>query len=633
MDTEDIAVKNNVNKQPKLKKYFIAITLILVLAIMLGQSYQDFQRKQEHLDYQRIHSHRHQAELVVKLMNSLLVLRDYEHLLSGELLGTTKDKLLHGFKEVSVTQDSIIKAIKDRRLLLDDKLLAIQEQRVSTYIDDILLITIDILASVESETVTQQSVENHYQLFLSNYVDYYKESEHFIENLSNYLEEESYENRMVLWGVVIAIILLVIIVGFVFYRFVSSLVNREFFLLAEENSLQQKSEQEMAQHAKLMAEHQMKMRSILDSTVEAIITITADGKIDSFNKAAVSMFGYPAEFAIGKNVKILMPDDVAAMHDVYLHNYLTTGEQKIIGSGRELVAKRVDGITFPIHLSVSEVTESEPKLFTGIIQDITARKKSEETLKQTMSELRNKQVQLEDEEQFARHVFEALTASNNDTLPELSSWCEPMGTFSGDMMLSTLLPSGALRVILCDFTGHGLPAALGAVPVSTIHTAMAQKGLPLDLLMGELNSKLKSLLPTGIFCCIAGIDIDSARTHAHIWNAGLPEVLIVSNTGKIKQRIKSVHLPLGVADYDTDEMHCVDLRLEIGDMVYLYSDGLTEAENEAGEMFGQQRFEQLLTNTTDEDGRLVEIRNQVINYMGKMSATDDISIVEIKTLS
>jgi len=631
MDTAQIMVKSSLNKQPKLKKYFIAITLIVVLAIILGQSYQDFHRKQEHLDSQRIHLHHNQTELVIKLKNNLSVLRNDNS--SPELIASTKGSLLHGFKEVVVTQEKVIEAVKDRQLLLDDDLLAIEEQELNTYIDDILLITTEVLASIELETITQQSLEDHYQTFLSSYVDYIRESDHFLENLSNYLEKESYEHRIVLWGVVIAIILLVIVVGFVFYRFISAMVNREFDLLAEENNLRQESEQEMALHAKLMQGHQTKMQSILDSTVEAIITITTDGKIDSFNKAAVSMFGYPAEFAIGKNVKILMPDDFAAMHDRYIQNYLTTGEQKIIGSGRELVAKRIDGTIFPIQLSVSEVTESEPRLFTGILQDITEWKKSDETLKQTMTELRNKQVQLEDEEQFARHVFEALTASNNDTLPELSSWCEPMGTFSGDMMLSALLPSGSLRVILCDFTGHGLPAALGAVPVSTIHTAMAQKDLPLDLLMGELNNKLKTLLPTGIFCCIAGIDIDSARTHAHIWNAGLPEVIVVSDAGDIKQRIKSTHLPLGVANYDADEMQCVDLRLETGDMIYAYSDGLTEAENEAGEMFGQQRFEQLLSEKTNEQGRLVEIRNQVSNYMGKMSATDDISIVEIKTLS
>lgn len=92
-----------------------------------------------------------------------------------------------------------------------------------------------------------------------------------------------------------------------------------------------------------------------------------------------------------------------------------------------------------------------------------------------MAELTAKQVELENEEKIARHVFENITASNTDTIPELTSWCQPMKTFSGDRILSAILPSGALRVILCDFTGHGLPAALGAVPVSSIHSAMAKK--------------------------------------------------------------------------------------------------------------------------------------------------------------
>lgn len=410
-------------------------------------------------------------------------------------------------------------------------------------------------------------------------------------------------------------------------------MNREFQLLTVDNQLRKESEKETQEHAKLMLEQQMKMRSILDSTADAIITITADGNIDSFNKSAESMFGYPAVFVIGQNIKILMPEPDSSQHDGYMQNYYKTKEQKILGRSREVIAKRVDGSEFPVHLSVQEVQESEPKLFTGVLQDITERKKSDIKLKQTRDELRSKQAQLEDEEQIARHVFENITMTNNETLEELASWSVPMGVFSGDMMLSSSLPSGGFRVVLCDFTGHGLPAALGAVPVSSIYRAMADKGLPLDILMGELNKRLKALLPTGIFCCIAGIDIDASRTHAHIWNAGLPDVIIVSDTGDIKQRVKSDHSPLGVVDYDHKEIHCVDVRLEIGDMIYAYSDGLTEAENEAGDMFGQARFEQLLSEEANLDGRLVEIRNKISSYMGKAAATDDISLVEIKTLS
>jgi len=625
-------VESDYNKQPQLKKYFIAITVILVIAILLGQLYQDFHRKQEHLDAKRIHSHQIQNSLVAELMSNLLLLTDVDTM-NTVLKDATVNKLIHNQKQVIVVQDNIAIDSEQRSMAHDDVLLAEQELKLSLYIDDILLMSNEVIAAIEQQSLDSQLAMTQHQHYLPKVQQYQRESERFIENLNDYLEKESYEHRMILWVLVMGIMALVCIVGFIFYRFVSGMVNRDFQLIAEDNLLRQQKEQESIEHAQLMSNQQMKMRSILDSTVDAIITITFDGKVDSFNKAAESMFGYPANFVIGKNVKILMPEPYASEHDAYLQRYQNTNEKKIIGIGREVIGKRIDGSEFPIHLSVSEVSQSEPKIFTGIVRDITERKKADKKLKQTMDELRNKQAQLEEEEKIAQHVFENITATNNDTLPELESWSVPMGAFSGDMMLSTLLPSGALRMVLCDFTGHGLPAALGAVPVSSIHHAMAQKGLPLEILMDELNNKLKALLPTGIFCCIVGIDIDANRTHAHVWNAGLPEVLLVDQSGEIKQRFSSDHLPLGVVTYERDELHCQDVRLEPHDCLYAYSDGLTEAENIAGKMFGQEQFEQLIAKASSEDGRIVEIRNTVINYMGTAAATDDISLVEIKTLS
>ncbi|MDQ7072623.1 MAG: PP2C family protein-serine/threonine phosphatase [Gammaproteobacteria bacterium] len=178
-----------------------------------------------------------------------------------------------------------------------------------------------------------------------------------------------------------------------------------------------------------------------------------------------------------------------------------------------------------------------------------------------------------------------------------------------------------------------MPAALGAVPVSTIHSAMAKKALPLEELMNELNDKLNALLPTGIFCCIAGIDLDEDRTQAQIWNAGLPDVLVVDNDGEITQRISSNHLPVGVVSYSENELHCQTVVLNKGDAIYALSDGLTEAENEAGELFGQKRFEQLLMSEMNGDGRLVDIRKSVETFVGNAAATDDISLIEIKTVS
>ena len=275
---------------------------------------------------------------------------------------------------------------------------------------------------------------------------------------------------------------------------------------------------------------------------------------------------------------------------------------------------------------------NKPRNYITIRTDITEKKRNEVQLNNALAALREKQDLFEQEEKIAQHVFANITASNNDNIDELTIWCEPMGTFSGDLVLSSLLPDGGLRIILCDFSGHGLPAALGAVPVSSIYSAITAKNLPLPVLMDELNNKLNTLLPTENFCCIAGIDLNSERSHAHIWNAGLPDILLINREGEVSQRFSSDHLPLGVMSYQEDEMHTYDIRLVAGDCFYVYSDGLTEAENSEGEMFGQDRFEQLLNTGGDTDGRLEMVKNSVTTFVGDAAATDDVSLLEIKIL-
>jgi PAS domain S-box-containing protein len=119
-------------------------------------------------------------------------------------------------------------------------------------------------------------------------------------------------------------------------------------------------------------------QAILDNATDAIITITSDGAIESFNSAAEQMFGYAARDVIDKNVKLLMPSPDAEQHDQYLQNYLQTGIAKIIGIGREVVGLRADGSTFPMELSISEVRLEDRRLFTGIVRDVTRRRQAEE---------------------------------------------------------------------------------------------------------------------------------------------------------------------------------------------------------------------------------------------------------------
>jgi two-component system sensor kinase FixL len=123
-----------------------------------------------------------------------------------------------------------------------------------------------------------------------------------------------------------------------------------------------------------------RLRAILETAVEGIITIDEHGIIESFNLAAERIFGYPAKEVIGKNVSLLMPSPHREQHDSYLGNYLHTGHAKIIGIGREIVARRKNGSVFPMDLSVSEVRLADRRLFTGFIRDITERKRLEKEI-------------------------------------------------------------------------------------------------------------------------------------------------------------------------------------------------------------------------------------------------------------
>jgi two-component system, LuxR family, sensor kinase FixL len=119
---------------------------------------------------------------------------------------------------------------------------------------------------------------------------------------------------------------------------------------------------------------------ILETAVNAIIVISERGEIETVNEAAVRMFGYSRDEMLGQNVKMLMPEPYRRNHDSYLQNYLQTGVKKIIGVGREAVGLRRDGSVFPIDLSVGEVMLKTGRIFTGIIRDMSERKRLEQKL-------------------------------------------------------------------------------------------------------------------------------------------------------------------------------------------------------------------------------------------------------------
>jgi two-component system sensor kinase FixL len=129
-----------------------------------------------------------------------------------------------------------------------------------------------------------------------------------------------------------------------------------------------------------LMESEARMRAILAAAVDAIITIDEFGTIESLNTATERLFGYAADEIIGQNVRMLMPEPYRSEHDGYLNNHMVTGQKKVIGIGREVTGLRKNGQTFPMDLAVSKVETGGRKVFTGIVRDISSRKKSETQL-------------------------------------------------------------------------------------------------------------------------------------------------------------------------------------------------------------------------------------------------------------
>ena len=134
-------------------------------------------------------------------------------------------------------------------------------------------------------------------------------------------------------------------------------------------------------------ESELRLRSILDTVPEAVVTIDSQGIIQSFSPAAARLFGYDNAEVVGRNVKVLMPTPYREAHDGYLARYLRTGERRIIGIGRVVVGLRKSGETFPMELHVGEAAFEGTRLFTGFIRDLTEQQVANRRIQDLQAEL------------------------------------------------------------------------------------------------------------------------------------------------------------------------------------------------------------------------------------------------------
>ncbi len=238
--------------------------------------------------------------------------------------------------------------------------------------------------------------------------------------------------------------------------------------------------------------------------------------------------------------------------------------------------------------------------------------------------------QMKKDEEMAESVFSGAVVADNVAMDHIHTLLRPAELFSGDVLLTAYAPSGAINVILGDFTGHGLAAAIGALPASEVFRAMTNKGFSPKQILSGINRKLHSLLPTGMFFAAQFLSISPSLRHVTVCNCGMPDILLLeANSRSIKHRFKSKSLPLSITpDIDfSDALEHHDI--EIGDSLLLISDGVVEARSPERTYFGQARLEAAIHHTEAGQKATDSISQALQQFCLDAPQDDDISLAEI----
>ncbi len=233
------------------------------------------------------------------------------------------------------------------------------------------------------------------------------------------------------------------------------------------------------------------------------------------------------------------------------------------------------------------------------------------------------------EQEIAEQTFNKLLESVQLDAPNIRYLVSPVAITNGDLLLATRTPQGRQRVLVGDFTGHGLSAALGAMPVSDVFLSMSRRGRPLEDVAVELNRKLRMHFPTGLFLAACLLEVDEVSGQIAVWNGGMPDVLVARDGAGVYSRLRSQHLPLGVAGDELFETTIRAVSVQPGDRVLAYTDGVLEARNPDGEMFGEQRLNACVTEAMPAGGWFDALRDDLAVFRGAAEQADDLTLIEI----
>jgi len=266
------------------------------------------------------------------------------------------------------------------------------------------------------------------------------------------------------------------------------------------------------------------------------------------------------------------------------------------------------------------------KPFTDSI--LLARMKTHLVLNSTRQLLEESHQVLRTERDYIEQIISSMRHDKRFYHEQLRMLVSPVENSNGDIVLSACV-NEQHHMIVGDFTGHGLTAAIAGPLVSSLfYSHVTQSCSPMDI-MELINSELFCKLPTQNFLAAIYLHWDKKQKQMTVWNFGMPDAVVINDSNHITL-LPSTNLAMGVVELDKSNLTPHTLSFNEGDNLYIYTDGLQEAQNQMGEQFGLTRLHEALLDISTQQLALREVLNRITAFTQDEVLNDDATLVEVK---
>lgn len=372
-----------------------------------------------------------------------------------------------------------------------------------------------------------------------------------------------------------------------------------------------------------------RFRQAVESAPNAIVMVNKSGTIVMVNAQTETFFGYSRAELTGQPVEILVPKRFRNAHVGFRQAYLAAPVSRPMGAGQDLYGLRKDGSEFPVEIGLSLIDSKEETLVLSTIVDITTRKNTEAAIRQAQIKLAIAQSEI--------NIAQRIQASLSPSAPikskhfEVTGYCLPADQVGGDYFDYFYRNQDHLDMIIADVSGHSIGPALFMVETrSAIRTQASGSATPAETLRVLNNFLFEDLDRSDYFITLFYLQYNITNHQLSFANAGHPPPLLLSPYQAQCRQLDADGLILGVNKKVVFEQKTT--TLSHGDLILLYTDGLTEAESPDGEFFGLNRVSDILVQHAQQSPQaIIEVLlGRLKQFCRSESFNDDITLMIFK---